>query len=194
MTNICVIPARGGSQRIPRKNIKLFHGKPIIDYSIRAALDSGLFQWVYVSTEDDEISKVVDKYDSRVCVHPRSKALAQNSVGTLAVTGDVARKFSMNFDYICCLYATSPMVRPADLVCGLRLIEDFKAWHCVSVGTKPLRDAAQFYWSASKAVKEEGEYYDWTTVNCVVPENRICDINTPEDWARAEAMYAELHK
>lgn len=193
--NLCVIPARGGSQRIPRKNVRLFHGKPIIAYSIEAAWASGLFERVVVSTDDDEIANISASFQATV--HRRPVALALDSTGTLEVVAEAARKFSGSYEYafVCGVYATAPMLRPADIVRGFDSLRWCNQWatHCISVGIHPLRDAAQFYWSTSVGIRSECPYYTYTT--CVEPidENRICDINVEVDWVRAESMYAALH-
>ena len=112
MGNICIIPARGGSKRIPRKNIKEFLGKPIIAYSIQAAIDSNLFDEVMVSTDDEEIAKTAIKYGAKV-PFLRSK---KNS-NDFAVLADVVSEVSINykqqnrsFQNVCCLLPTAPFV------------------------------------------------------------------------------------
>lgn len=192
MTAIAIIPARGGSRRVPRKNIRAFHGRPIITYTIQAAWDTGLFERVIVSTDDDEIARIASSFQSQI--HMRPHRLSEDSAGTLEVIGDVARKFSREYQYVCGLYATSPMMRPSDIVRAFENLRFSRATHCISVGTEPLRDAAQFYWSTMEGAAGECEYFTFATSIEPVPENRICDVNTPEDWTRAEEMYAALHK
>ena len=112
MGNICIIPARGGSKRIPRKNIKHFLGKPIIAYSIQAAIDSDLFDEVMVSTDDDEIAKIAIQYGAKV---PFLRSA--DSANDFAVLSDVVDEVLMsynkqkkNFKNICCLLPTAPFV------------------------------------------------------------------------------------
>src|SRR5690606_41412393 len=110
--NLCIIPARGGSKRIPRKNIKDFLGKPIIAYSIEAALSSGLFSEVMVSTDDDEIAEVAKKYGAKVPFY-RSQKTSDDFATTMDVINEVVSKYSelgKVFDSICCIYATAPFV------------------------------------------------------------------------------------
>lgn len=117
MKNLCIIPARGGSKRIPRKNIKPFMGKPIIAYSIEAALQSGLFDEVMVSTDDDEFAEVAKKYGASV-PFMRSEATANDYAGTEDVMAEVIneyRKHGKEFDNFCCLYSTAPFVTPERL-------------------------------------------------------------------------------
>lgn len=112
MKNLCIIPARGGSKRIPRKNIKPFQGKPIMAYSIEAALKSGLFDEVMVSTDDEEFGKVAMQYGASV-PFLRSEATANDyatTVDVLLEVVDTYRKQGKVFDTICCLYSTAPFV------------------------------------------------------------------------------------
>lgn len=117
MKNLCIIPARGGSKRIPRKNIKEFLGKPIMAYSIEAALKSGLFDEVMVSTDDEEFAEVAKKYGANV-PFLRSAATANDYAGTEDVMKEVLeeyKKMGQEFDAFCCLYSTAPFVTPERL-------------------------------------------------------------------------------
>lgn len=117
MKNIAIIPARGGSKRIPRKNIKLFMGKPIIAYSIEAALQSELFDEVMVSTDDEEIAKTVRKYGAKV-PFMRSPETSNDYAGTDDVILEVLRKYKeqgQEFETVCCIYSTAPFVTPERL-------------------------------------------------------------------------------
>lgn len=112
MGNICIIPARGGSKRIPRKNIKFFLGKPIIAYSIQAALDSLLFDEVMVSTNDSEIAKIAVKYGAKV-PFVRSAKNSDDFATTYDVIEEVITSYKnegIEFDNVCCLYACAPFV------------------------------------------------------------------------------------
>jgi N-acylneuraminate cytidylyltransferase len=112
MKTICIIPARGGSKRIPRKNIKDFLGKPIIAYSIEAALNSRLFDEVMVSTDDEEIAAIAKQYGASV-PFMRSDATANDVASTNDVLREVLREYQRQgkeFDVLCCLYATAPFV------------------------------------------------------------------------------------
>lgn len=122
---IAVIPARGGSKRIPRKNIKDFCGKPIIAWSIEAAKASGLFEHIIVSTDDAEIAAVATHYGAEV-PFLRPAELSDDYVGTTAVVGH-ATHWSLSQGWVvsgvCCIYATAPFVQAEDLKVGLRLLE-----------------------------------------------------------------------
>lgn len=182
---VCVIPARGGSRRIPRKNIRPFHGRPIISYSIATAKASGLFDRVYVSTEDREIAEV-----ARLCgALPilRDQSLALDHVGTQEVMADALKDINDDWkpeDEACCIYATAPLMTADDLRIGHSMLQSGTVRWVYTVGW--------FYWGA----------VDSFLHNLPLDKNfchvetgaRWIDINTQEDWARAEAMYAALHK
>lgn len=111
--NIAIIPARGGSKRIPRKNIKKFHGKPIIAYSIEAALQSGVFDRVIVSTDDSEIAKIANEYGAEV-PFVRPKELSCDHTATVPVIKhaieEIEQKTGTLVENACCIYATAPFV------------------------------------------------------------------------------------
>ena len=114
MNNVAIITARGGSKRIPRKNIRSFLGKPIISYVIDAALKSGLFAEVMVSTDDDEIAEVAKQYGASV-PFLRSTKTADDFATTADVLTEVLHQYAHQnqvFDYACCLYPTAPFVTP----------------------------------------------------------------------------------
>lgn len=112
MSKIAIITARGGSKRIPRKNIKSFLGKPIIAYSIKAALESNFFDQVMVSTDDEEIAEISLNYGASV-PFLRSKENSDDYSGTTEVLLEVLQEYRLkgeNFDAACCLYPTAPFV------------------------------------------------------------------------------------
>ncbi len=124
--SIAVITARGGSKRIPKKNIKEFCGKPIIAYSIETALNSGLFDEVMVSTDSFEIADIAKKYGAKV---PFMRS--ERTAGDFATTEDVLlevidnyEKFGRSFDYICCIYPTAPFVSEEKLQRAMCLMEE----------------------------------------------------------------------
>jgi N-acylneuraminate cytidylyltransferase len=124
MANIAIIPARGGSKRIPRKNIKEFLGKPIIAYSIEAALNSGLFDEVMVSTEDYEIADVAKEYGANV-PFMRSQKNADDYVGIIDVVKEVIneyKKLGQAFDFTCCIFPTAPLIQIKRIKEGLELM------------------------------------------------------------------------
>ncbi|WP_116106143.1 pseudaminic acid cytidylyltransferase [Lewinella sp. IMCC34191] len=121
MGSIAIIPARGGSKRIPRKNIRDFLGKPIISYSIEAARDSGLFSEIMVSTDDEEIAEVAREYGATV-PFLRSEKTADDFATTLDVLREVHETYDRSFDLACCIYATAPFVTAPLLHRGLHTI------------------------------------------------------------------------
>jgi pseudaminic acid cytidylyltransferase len=120
MSAIAIIPARGGSKRIPRKNIKEFNGKPVIAYSIEAALNSELFSTVMVSTEDHEIAEIGTRYGAQV-PFLRSEKNADDISGSGDVVFEVVKKYETSgqvFDHACCIYATAPLITKGRLIEG----------------------------------------------------------------------------
>ncbi len=135
MNNIAIITARGGSKRIPRKNIKDFLGKPIIAYSIEASLQSGIFQEVMVSTDDAEIAEVAQKYGAKV-PFMRSAKNADDFATTTDVLIEVLENYQnlgQNFQYACCLYPTAPFVRAEKLQKAFQLLTESNADSVVPV-------------------------------------------------------------
>lgn len=123
MTNIAVIPARGGSKRIPRKNIKMFHGRPLISYSIEAAIKSKCFDRIIVSTDDEEIAEVALSCGAEV-PFLRNKELSNDFAGTTPVIQDTISQLNdSNIEYVCCIYATAPMLSEQDIRTGLNTIK-----------------------------------------------------------------------
>ena len=125
MANLCIIPAGGGSKRIKRKNIKDFLGKPIISYSIEAALKSGLFDEIMVSTDDEEIAEVARQYGAKVPFMRTS--LAANDYATLTdVIHEVLNTYKENgyeFAYTCCILATCPLLQSKDIVVAFERLQ-----------------------------------------------------------------------
>ena len=221
---LAVIPARGGSKRIPRKNIKNFHGKPMIAWSIQAALGSGCFDEVWVSTDDAEIAQVAQEYGAKV-PFLRPEELSND----FATTADVMQH-AVNFfeneneirpDYVCCLYATAPFVIQQDLRNGLSLIQAERVDYVFSATTFPFpiqraiklteqrhvemfspeyfntrsqdleeawHDAGQFYWGTAEAWLNKSVIFSDQSKIVELPRYRVQDIDTIDDWSRAELM------
>jgi pseudaminic acid cytidylyltransferase len=133
MHNLAIIPARGGSKRIPRKNIKDFQGKPIIAYSIDTALKCSLFDEVMVSTDDEEIGEVAIRYGARVPFY-RSAETSGDLATTLAVIKEVVSeykyKFNKEFDFVCCIYPTAPLIQTKHLKSGYKNLVKYN-YDCV---------------------------------------------------------------
>jgi pseudaminic acid cytidylyltransferase len=123
---IALIPARGGSKRIPRKNIKLFFGKPMIAWSIEAASASGLFDHIIVSTDDGEIAEIAKAHGAEV-PFMRPAALSDDHTGTTPVVAHAIewyREHNQMPDPVCCIYATAPFINAVDLQRGLQTLND----------------------------------------------------------------------
>ncbi|HBS84998.1 MAG: pseudaminic acid cytidylyltransferase [Bacteroidetes bacterium GWF2_38_335] len=134
--NLCIIPARGGSKRIPRKNIRDFLGKPIIAYSIEAALKSDLFQEVMVSTDDLEIAEVAKKYGAKV-PFMRSEENANDFAGTMDVIREVLDDYkklqNKTFQYGCCIYPTAPLIQQSHILNGYKKMVEEKLFSVLPV-------------------------------------------------------------
>lgn len=226
---LCVIPARGGSKRIPRKNIKEFNGKPMIAYSIEAALQSGYFDKVIVSTDDEEIAEVAKAYGAEV-PFMRPAELANDYAGTLPVIKHAVEWFEENSTrpgHICCLYATAPFVQPKAIQQAYQQLLATQADYCFSVTSfafpiqraikitdqqrvemfypehfdtrsqdleEAYHDAGQFYWGSVDAFKQMKPLFSQSASPFVLPRYLVQDIDTPEDWIRAELMYQVLRQ
>jgi pseudaminic acid cytidylyltransferase len=227
--NLCVIPARGGSKRIPGKNIKGFCGKPIIAYPIAAALESGCFNKVLVSTDDQKIAEVAVSYGADV-PFVRPAELSDDHTSASAATGHAVswlREQGQDYEYTCTLYATSPFVEPGFLRDSLRMLQDNPTYtFCFS--TTPFRapiqralkrngdgsaemflpenyyvrsqdlepafhDAGQFYWGRSQAWVDKLAIFLERSLMFVLPNSHVEDIDTPDDWIRAERMYRIIY-
>lgn len=186
MKAIAIIPARGGSVRIPNKNIRMFHGKPIIAYSIKAAQDSGLFDDIVVSTDSMEIAVVAERYGATVFMRDPDDGVR----GTQEVAKEVLD--ALDHDGECCLiYATAPMLTSDTLIDAYEFMATTWAPYVISMAEWPI-DPGQFYMGLSSEFRGEVGL-ECAHLFSIDPRTAI-DINTPEDWDQAERMYAELHK
>lgn len=226
-----MIPARGGSKRIPRKNIKMFHGQPMIAWSVQAAIESGCFDEVWVSTDDEEIAEVAQVYGAKV-PFLRPVHLSDDFATTADVMSHAVEEFGkINHalpDYICCLYATAPFVTKADLVQGLEKIKNNSDLNYVfSATTYPFpiqraiklnaddtvemfspqyfnsrsqdleeawHDAGQFYWGTAEAWLNKAMIFASQSSVVELPRFRVQDIDTQEDWDRAEWLFKAIQQ
>lgn len=222
--NLAIIPARGGSKRIPGKNFKPFHGKPLICYSIDVALKSGLFDKVMVSTDSDEIKQIALEYGAEA-PFMRPEHLSNDICGTRPVTNHAIEFCKVHFfepENVCCIYATAPFLEGSYLKKGLKLLQENpecrftfsattfpfpvqRALIRTEQGVKPmwpefiyhrsqdleeaLHDAGQFYWGNSEAWLSGTPVFSSTSTPVVLPRHLVQDIDTEEDWIRAELMY-----
>lgn len=225
--NVAVIPARGGSKRIPKKNIKSFAGKPLIAYSILAALESKLFDRVVVSTDSEEIAATSVTWGAEA-PFLRPEELSDDMAGTDSVLLHAIEWLELHGgtpDYLCCIYATAAFVQAQYLRQGFELLVQNQATTAFSVATYPYpifrslkintagrlemfwprhlksrsqdlpeayHDAGQFYWLAVKKYKREGKLFSEDAIPVVLPRWLVQDIDTEEDFVRAELMYRSL--
>lgn len=183
---IAIIPARGGSTRIPRKNIRDFYGKPIIAYPIKTAQECGVFDEVYVTTEDNEIADVALNYGATVIKRPPE--LAVNDVGTHAVMQHALKL--LGHSEACCIYPCTPLLDPEDLITAEDVLCVDLADFVAPVG-KWLEDPGQFYFGSSWL--DYDNMMDGGVVIMRIEERRAIDINTEEDWQRAMKAYREIY-
>lgn len=189
--HVAIIPARGGSKRIPRKNLREFCGRPIIGWSIDTALSSGLFDKVLVSTDDEEVAEVAESLGASVPFR-RPAALSDDHAGTLAVVRHAVQachELGWNPQLACCLYATAPFVEAADLQRGLDALADPALLYAFS--------ATSFAFPVQRAIRIDGH----GRVSPVWPENiprRSQDLEPLYHdagqfyWGRADAFAQEL--
>jgi N-acylneuraminate cytidylyltransferase len=182
---VCIIPARGGSVRIPRKNIALFHGKPMLEWAIEKACNSLLFDEVVVSTDDNTIANLANALG--VAVHWREPDDGQR--GTQEVAREVLLEGRAGIS--CVLYPCTPLLHWRELIDGYKALLSRLDQMFVYSADEHGRDAGGFYWGFAAAFLQELPLSGpWPCVR--VSEH--FDINTPEDWARAEIRYRELHE
>ena len=219
---IAVIPARGGSKRVPRKNIKLFGGKPMISYAITAAKNSGLFDHVVVSTDDSEIANIAKEWGAEIPFF-RPEELANDFTTTVPVISHAIQEcvaLGWQIDYACCIYPAVPFLEIADLQGAYVQIATGKSDYCFPVTEFPSAiqralkrnneglvkpfypefeitrtqdlehayyDAGQFYWGKKTAWVSNPRIHS-NGMGFVIPSWRVVDIDTPEDWDRAERL------
>lgn len=188
-----IIPARGGSTRIPRKNIKDFFGKPIIAYSIDAAMRSQAFDEIFVSSDDDEILDVARMYGAKT--HKRQPAHAADHVGThkvmqvvLKEIGEKKSVYRPRTEFAACIYPCAPLIDPEDLYEAAH-ISTMTAHDFSMPCGEWLKDPGQFYTGTIKAWFRHQSMMNANVYIHQIPEWRAIDVNTPEDWARLEAAY-----
>jgi pseudaminic acid cytidylyltransferase len=223
--NVAIIPARGGSKRIPRKNIRLFAGKPIIAHSVELALRSGLFSSVVVSTDDEAIAAVARRHGAET-PFIRPAELSDDFAGTHVVVAHAVRwlvDHGTPVEFACCLYPTAPLIQVSDLRRGLDLMKSGN-WDSVIAATsfgypimralkksergalqmfypehyktrsqdlpEAYHDAGQFYWADARTWLAPPQGFTERTTAVFLPRWRVQDIDTVEDWERAEQVYS----
>jgi N-acylneuraminate cytidylyltransferase len=223
--NIAIIPARGGSKRIPRKNIKKFFGKPLIAYSIEAAKKAGCFERIIVSTDDREIASIAQQYGAEV-PFTRPNDISDDYASTLEVITHAITELDLPKNAkVCCIYATAPLISSEKLLEGLTifnaskldyvfsatefsfpiqrafklstngLVEMFQPEHFNSRSQdleKGYHDAGQFYWGESSTFLKGRPFFGKNSKPIILSNTQVQDIDTLDDWKRAELMYKLL--
>lgn len=223
---VAIIPARGGSKRIPRKNIKDFCGKPMISYSIEAALDSELFDRVIVSTDDVEIAKIAKQYGAEV-PFIRPPELSDDHTATIPVIAHAIEELQKEgpVEIACCIYATAPFIQVKYLKEAYETLKDSKSVYSFSATSFPFpiqraikineqhqvemfqpenfntrsqdleeayHDAGQFYFGTSEAWLNAEPIFAKHSTAVILPRHLVQDIDTLEDFRRAELMFKVL--
>ncbi len=225
---IAVIPARGGSKRIPGKNTKPFLGRPVIGYSIEAALSCGLFDHVIVSTDSQEVAATAREEGAEV-PFLRPEGIAGDHTPILEVLRHAIRWYQDRgeiIDHVSLIYATAPFLRAEDLTAGYKALGEGGCRSSMSVArfTYPVQralqmtaegglemiqkehlltrsqdlpeafmDAAQFIWTSPETLAAcEKSLLECGVAPIVLPTSRVQDIDTLEDWDRAEVLYQAL--
>ena len=226
---IAVIPARGGSKRIPRKNTRMFCGKPIIQYSIDAAVEAGVFDRIIVSTDCQQIAAVAIQCGAEV-PFTRPAELSDDHTPTIPVIRHAIDELTLPANpiiFACCIYATAPLISAFDIRDSLtKLRQNSTAEFAFPLTTFPFpifrsvrlngdrvemffpehettrsqdlpaawHDAGQFYWGTATAWQTSTGIFSANSIGMPIPRYRVQDIDTPEDWTRAEAMYTSLNQ
>ncbi len=226
--NVAIIPARGGSKRIPRKNIRNFDGEPVIAYSIRAALDSACFDRLLVSTDDEEIAAIAREYGAETPFvrpdelsndHAHVGGVIRHAAGWLIEQGT-------HPDYVCGIFATAPFLTARILREGLERLKSapdkhyaigvtsfpFPIQRAVRItgkgGIEPIQpeymakrsqdleeayhDAGQFFWGRTEAVLKGISIFTPHSIPVLLPRYQVQDLDTLEDWERAEWLHRAL--
>lgn len=228
--NIAIIPARGGSKRIPRKNVREFCGRPLIAYSIEAAKACGLFDHVIVSTDDEQIREIANAFGAET-PFVRPAELANDHATTVPVIKQAVEWVQQHIgkvDYVCCIYATAPFIQAGALREAYELLsQKAVSGYVFSAATFPFpiqrafkvkqngfvemfepqnymtrsqdleeayQDAGQFYWGSADTYLSEKIFFSTDSMAYILPRYMVQDIDTPEDWKRAELMYEVLKK
>ena len=229
-SRLCIIPARGGSKRIPRKNIKRFCGKPMLQRSIEAAFEASCFSHIVVSTDDPEIANLSVKLGALVPFmrpveladdYSDTRSVIKHAIDIMGVQDSALGHSELP---VCCLYATAPFVDSASIRTGLDLLDGCEFVVPVTSYPHPIQralryskdgklfmynpdqylirsqdlddawhDVGQFYWARSIDWNSSRQPYGPNTTAIRIPRWRAQDIDTPEDWTHAEALFKALN-
>ena len=221
---VAIIPARGGSKRIPQKNIKPFHGKPLIAYSIENALNAKIFDRVIVTTDSQEIADVAINYGAEV-PFMRDAKLSDDYSSSMEVFDDAIKRLE-DVDIACMLYATAPLIEPKHLIEAHEKLLASDATYAFSATTMPFpiwrtfrvtkEGRCEMFWPENfskrsqdleEAYQDAGAFYfkkvhqtsheimfGKDSIPIILPRHLVQDIDTLEDFTRAELMYKALHE
>ena len=225
--NVVIIPARGGSKRIPHKNIKNFNGKPIIYWPLKVLQNSNLFDKIIVSTDDPNISKLALSLGAEVpFLRPKNISDDYSNVSdVMSHAVNWLKKSKVNMDVVCCVYSTAAFITENDLQNGFQLFRnnDFNFVFSATTFPYPIQrafkriykngvkmidnkyiktrsqdleetyhDAAQFYFGKPDSWINNNEIFSHSSEIVVLPKWRVQDIDTQEDWKRAEILHKTL--
>ena len=226
--DIAVIPARGGSKRIPRKNIKIFNGKPMIAYAIEVAINSKLFDKVIISSDDEEIISIGKKFGAEI-IFKRPLSLSSDETPTAPVIAHAISecgKLGWTINNVCCIYPSVPFLNKNDLIEAFDIFTKKNADFVYPITEYPhpvqramrighsgkmeflnsenelkntqdlettYHDTGQFYWGSVNSWSSQKKMHS-NGLGMVVPSWRFIDIDTPDDWIRAEIMYGVINK
>ena len=226
---VAIIPARGGSKRIPKKNIKNFCGKPIIGWTIDVLKKSKIFNKIIVSTEDKRIASIAKKYDAEV-PFLRPARLTNDKIATSAVVVHAItwlQKKGYKPTEICCIYPTAPLLQTKDLKNSLKDLMSGRWLYVFSATTfessifrsfkknkkkqlktifpkkinnrsqdleQTYRDAGQFYWGKTRTWLSKKKIFGKDSKIALLPRWRVQDIDTMDDWKKAEIIFRLLKK
>ena len=227
---VAIIPARGGSKRIPRKNVREFCGLPLIAFSILAAKNSDLFDHIIVSTDDEQIRDIANQYGAET-PFVRPPELANDHATTVPVINHAVSWVQQHIgkvDHACCIYATAPFIQAKVMRESYEMLISRKVGGYVfSATTMPFpiqrtfkvkhdgfvemfephnyftrsqdleeafQDAGQFYWGSADTYNSEKIFFSTDSMAYALPRHMVQDIDTLEDWRRAELMYEVLKK
>lgn len=223
--SVAIIPARGGSKRIPFKNVRPFAGRPMITWPLAAAITAGCFDRIIVSTDDEEIAAIARAHGAET-PFMRPADLADDHTTTQPVVAHAIAALGLGSDVpVCCIYPTAPFLLPEDLIRGLARLRDDDATFVLPVTPYPFpiqravrrdsmgriamldpasfgtrsqdleeawHDAGQFYWATAQTWLSGAPIFGAGAVGLDLPPHRVQDIDTPDDWRRAELMHAAL--
>jgi CMP-N-acetylneuraminic acid synthetase len=221
MSNVAIIPARGGSKRLPRKNILPLGGVPLIGRVIKACLEANVFDRIIVSTEDEEIAYIAKTYGASI--HNRSESLAADTSKVVEVCVDVLK--SIDCETFCCVYATAALIKPDTIKASYSVFLDSKESNCLMGVSKynyspvqalkvnadntakllmPEYEKMQsqfhpkirvsngtFYWGRKQSFLEGKTFYCSSLKTIDIPSSEVCDIDTKDDYDRLIGIFNE---